>query len=839
MILSTAGSGKTLVLTNRVIRIAKQLRLQKCSNQRILCLCFNQAMADEMHYRIAEMLVHENLSADIYVTRTAFTITRTVTIEVRTFHGLGRYILNTATTTQRELVSVPPDYLNVLQGRPLKKAFYDALKSSGRLPPDATEKSARLKISTLLASVQGIKGKEFDKECENILLRGSKLNDNNASKRYNLPEFDIYENYLFNSGATDYGDMLWKSVRLLLKCDATRKRLRTRYVSVLVDEFQDVSASQLIFCKALVEDSQSLTLVGDDDQQIYSWRASNHWFCHQAALKVFPNLTTLTLPENRRCPASVVRAAFSVISNNSDRAPKTIEPVRPDGASVRIVGCNTLDLEKEFVVKAVRKVMKATRSTGERILILFRINKLLLEFENTLNDHGIWTTRSIRPKANESVIGSITLNTLALVTLIAPGVDLETFVWAATTLSPKLDEDTIHDVLTEEEKKENEASQSANGKRSHGHIAKGMASRYLERLTSWFTCRDRGDDEVDEERVEPMYSLLENTDALLLKMCDLKLVQDVVKHATSILSNCVEVGSQQSVEDEMADDFKTKKSSNERAGYDVLIRAAKRVDARSKNRESKERKRQPHRRVRIVPVAEVAPESAGSDLEDFSELFSSDVKMTSKKRRKAQGIGATEAGNEELLRRVTSLGDDMDEFCNSVRMKLGDYSDGRLKGSDRGEKQGEPNVVLSTVHNAKGSTFEYVFLCGVNKYDFPNGVLVRNSGNPCLDIVAEGVLGDRNGWHCQEERRVFFVALTRTVTQFTCTYSGDGRCRTTPKEYESLFIKELLGGLVGNEKEDAVESFISNADDLNGIFKGNTNASSSKHRPSKKEDHLQ
>lgn len=820
MILSTAGSGKTLVLTNRVVRIANELRNQNQKNQRILCLCFNQAMADEMYHRIAQILVDQNVSADICVTRTSYTITKSITIEVRTFHGLGRYILNSATSAQRHLVAVPPAHLHVLQGRALKKGFYDALKSSGRLRPDATEKSARGRLASLLTSIEAIKGKLFDKACENLLLNGTPLEKDTQTQQHNLPEFEIYEKYLYNAGATDYGDMVWKSVQLLLKSQPMRDTLKSRYVAVLVDEFQDMSASQLVLCRSVVDASKSLTLVGDDDQQIYSWRTSNRWFCHKAAGIVFPNIRTLILPENRRCSAAIVRAAFAVISRNPDRAHKPILPVRPDGLPVLIVGCQSLTLEKQFVAKSVKHLLRAARERAGRILILFRINELLLDFQNFLSDSGVHTTRTIRPRANASVIGSLTLSTLALVTLVAPEVDLDTFVWAATTISPKLSERVIQDVLAEQERKENEANEHATGKRTHSHLAKGMTSRYLERLTSWYTGRNDCDDLSDEERVEPMYSLLEHSDTLLLKMRELNSVQEVVRYATKVLSSSDDVQSQQSVLEEGADEF-VGTQGGEQGGYDVLIRAAKRVDARSKEKERQEQLRNKQHRVRVLPVAQVEDEGDGSDLEDFSELFTSDAQSSKKKRRKAMGI---DNRREVVQRSVKSLGHDVDEFCDTVRMKLGDYSDGRLKHSAPGNGHAdETGVVLSTVHNAKGSTFDHVFLCGVNKYDFPNGMLIRGGQGPFQCVLAEGASDDGNSFHCQEERRVFFVALTRAVSQFVCTYSADKPVRETPKEYESMFLSEVFEGLAANNdgKDDVVESFVFQTSDINNILSSN------------------
>lgn len=820
MVLSTAGSGKTLVLTKRTVRIAESLLDENARNKRILCICFNQAMADEMYHRISVLLHEQNLSADVAVTRTSYTVSRVVTIEVRTFHGLGRYILNAASQQERDRVAVPSGYLNVVQGRLLAKMFYEALKRTGNLQPNDTEKSAKKTVYDILASINDLKGKGFDKACERYLLESIPFNEGETSNN-KINGFDIYQSMLYERGVIDYGDMIWKSVRLLLQSKIIRNFLKYRYASVLVDEFQDVSASQLIMCKAAVEISQSLTLVGDDDQQIYSWRTSNEWFCHNVAKTVFPNLKTLVLAENRRCPGAIVRTAYAVISKNSGRAPKEIKPVRSDGAPVRIVGCKTLQLEKRFVVKTVQRLLQKVQHTGERILILFRNNELLLNFQHEFKNAGIPTTRCIRPKANVSVVGSTTLATLALITLTIQDVDADTFVWAVTTLSPNLDGNHVYNILTQREQIENREKPLVNVKRIRRTSFGRGASVYLERLKLHFKNPTSKVKTEHKQSSEDLIRTIKKCDELLIERDRLHQVEEVMRQATAIVKASTDMGSQGSAAEVDSDDFELIDQNGEYGGYDILVQAAKKVDSKSRQKEQRERERGPPRRVRVQTVEEVAAEdgtAVGSDLEDFAELFSSDVKKSQNKRRKAQGICSSLKDGLKTERLVTHLLDDINEFCNTVRRSLGDYSSGLLNNSTQNDMDTNLCPVLSTVHNAKGSTFSYVFLCGVNKYNFPNGQVVCGIGNALFGFRTDSFINyDPDAKHCQEERRVFFVAQTRAVTQFVCTYSGESGCRSTPKEFESIFIKEMLNGVAENGKQDVVEAFVVAETDIDSI----------------------
>lgn len=806
LVLSTAGSGKTLVLTKRAVRIAEGLLDEHVRNKRILCVCFNQAMADEMYHRISQLVYEQNLSGDVAVTRSSLTVSRAVTIEVRTFHGLGRFILNATTQIERDAVALPTGYLNVLQGKSLAKLFYEELKLSGILQPHDTEKSSKRRLYDILSSISDFKSKCFDKACERNLLEGVQLEENETEST-NITAFQIYEALLFQRSVIDYGDMIWKSVRLLLKCRGIREFLKHRYSSVLVDEFQDVSASQLIMCKAAIEESNSLTLVGDDDQQIYSWRTSNNWFCHKVAKHIFPNMNTLVLTENRRCPGSVVRAAYAVISRNPDRAPKEIRAVRSDGFSVHVVGCKNLQLEIQFVINSVQRLLKKTQRTGERILVLFRVNELLLTFQEEFKKAGILTTRCIRPKANVAVIGAITLATLALVTLISPDVDIDTFVWAVMTLSPNLNEKVVHEILAKGEKAENMRRLSNSLKRTRRSLGVGNPSAYLERLKLHFTSVTNEDRERSIHGCEPLYWVVKKCDELLFGLKQSHQVEDLLRKATCILKVSKDMGSQESADEPDMYNLEPREQRGDFGGYDILIRAAKRVDEKSKQRERRERELGPPRRVQVQTVEEAAINEGNSDLEDFAQLFSSDVSKSRNKQRKAQGIRENETNVRLTERLTTNLFDDVNEFCNRVRRSLGDYSTKQLNDSTQAGMDSGSCPVLSTVHNAKGSTFHHVFLCGVSKYNFPNGQIVSGIGN--FGIVTDTVQDfDSIGSHCQEERRVFFVAQTRAMTQFICTYSGEAQTQRTPKEFESMFIKEMISGVSGNGMQDVVELFI-------------------------------
>lgn len=819
MILSTAGSGKTLVLTRRAIRIAEDILESGKKNQRILCLCFNLAMAEEMHIRIGTYLLEKNLAGSIFVTRSSNAATTCVTIEVRTFHSFGLYILHSALPEQRMSVGAPQQTPKILQGGPLKKSMCDALKRSGYIPFDAKEKTTNSKVTSVLKDVESVKCKHFDAACEKILRSQNAHATDDFGPSFSFPEFEIYERQLLTEGALDLNDLLWKAVRLALKCPTMRHALSSRYASILVDEFQDVSASQLVLCKILAEKSKSLSLIGDDDQQIYSWRSGNDWFCHKAAKDVFSSLQTIMLPENRRCSGNVVRGAYAVIRQNSDRAPKEIVPVRADGAPVRVIGCKSPELERDVVVRSIQELQKSNLEDECRILVLFRTNELLNQFEDAFDDVNVPTTRTIHEKMKTYEVGASTLQTVALIALVTPSLDVDFFAWAACTIMPTLTHDIIQEILTEAEEVENEENTNKVGEKR----VQGRPLTYREQLMRWYSNQRVLSDPRKFGHVRPIYTLIKVTDAFWTKIASAQSVTEIVLRANGVIESTFDEISDELTERGAKEYISRGPKRSDTSGYNLLVKTAEKIDvaSRKKNAKVKQSVGEPIQRVSLPREIN---DTGGSDLEDFSELFASDAAKVTKKRRRAQGVAEKKVAKEHASRDRESLERDLCDFCSRVWKKLGYFADDRMRRQHTKQNGSRSCVVLSTAHNSKGSTFDHVFLCGANRYNFPLGLYAAGIGNqpPGMEVIAEDHgTGDENDSYIQEERRVFFVAMTRAVKQLTCTYSGNGGREVPPKQFESIFVREMLNGISKDKKDAAVESFVSSIKDVDAALGAN------------------
>lgn len=819
MIVSTAGSGKTLVLTHRVIRIAKDLVADQQLGSRLLCVCYNRNAADEMRDRIATLLHLQNLTERVFVTRDSSTMPNVVTIEVRTFHALGFYILKSSYIDQRACINFDNRRICALTGSSLKTQFFHALQRGGYIPGSAVESGKRKQISELLKALAQEKGVLFDKRCGELLKRGTLDN----SFQHPRGEYQIYEEMLSENNAVDYSDMVRKTVMLLHSSKKTIKRLQKRYRAVLVDEFQDMSASQVYICKCLVEESKSLTLVGDDDQQIYSFRTGLGWCCHDVLATVFASIDTLTLNENHRCTGAVTNAAYALINHNTNRVSKEIKAVRDIGEPIQVVSCASQRLEVDFVVKKVRRLLPEARKAGQRIILLFRRNNLLNQFQKRFAQEKIQTTRKATPPQKTHRIGSLTLRVYALFSVFSPCVTEKDFIWAATAVSPCIEGSLLQEILEHQDSEFDASAASCpedfQAKTEGGRIKSASElytiSPLLNKVQHWYREHQGSSDEEEQFSAAILHTLLSITDALNLKLMTTNRLEDLVQYALSLLSSSsggseTMLSSQNAINNEAeahVSNYGTEdpdEGAIDAAAFDILVSAAKRLDDKSvSRRQYVEQKKQKN---------DAESRSKDSDEEDFAEMFSRDRDLRATKKRKVTGINPIANDKQEPLVDRQLRREQIEKLCVIAEENLKKFGKEWLqKGTSY-----EAITVLSTAHGAKGCTFPYVFLCGADSNAFPVGGQRSMIADSLFSMwgsdASLGCTKDSNDSFVQEERRLFFVALTRTVTQFICTYASTGHgCDQNTSQ--SPFIREMLEGLQWDPKY-ITESFITCEDDI-------------------------
>ncbi len=347
LILAGAGSGKTRTI---IYRIAYLVLNYNISHRSILALTFTNKAAREMMQRLMNFPNGKFL--------------RDVTAS--TFHSFGhRFLIENAD----KIDDFTPTF-QVLDEEDQKRLLLEVLTYLN-IPKDEISPKAIQKVIDDWKN-KGVELEEFlDKAFYFDFLRDKYrdiLNKYEQIKRYR--------------NLVDFGDLLWMPYLLLKKDESLAKVYSERYRFILVDEYQDTNAIQYKLLKLLTKTHRNLTVVGDDDQSIYSFRGAEIKNIHDFQ-KDFPEAKIIKLGRNYRSSKIIIEAANAVIRSNRHRMEKVLIPTKGLGEKIRLF--KYMD-EKEEAVGIINEIKNLTER-GYRyqdIAIFYRTNQLSRRFEDAL-----------------------------------------------------------------------------------------------------------------------------------------------------------------------------------------------------------------------------------------------------------------------------------------------------------------------------------------------------------------------------------------------------------------------------------------------------------------------
>lgn len=198
-----------------------------------------------------------------------------------------------------------------------------------------------------------------------------------------LPFYQQYQEHLRAYNALDFDDLIMLPTLLLQANEAVRKKWQNKIRYLLVDEYQDTNTSQYEMLRHLVGERARFTVVGDDDQSIYSWRGARPQ--NLTLLKQdFPKLKVIKLEQNYRSSGRILHCANILIQNNPHEFEKKLFSNLEYGEVLRVLQCKNEEHEVERVVAELmaHKFMNGT-SFGD-YAILYRGNHQSRPFEKAL-----------------------------------------------------------------------------------------------------------------------------------------------------------------------------------------------------------------------------------------------------------------------------------------------------------------------------------------------------------------------------------------------------------------------------------------------------------------------
>ena len=340
-VLAGAGSGKTRVLTRRIVWL---LTVEKVSPESILAVTFTNKAAVEMRVRVEALL-------DRPVNN----------LWIGTFHGIAYRLLR-----QHWQAASLPYTFRILdssnQIRLLRKVF----------------RELNLDERSHLRSV-----KSFIDRCKDEGQRPTDLlikNDRILCQKQSV--YAIYQQHCERSGVVDFGELLLRVYELMHDDPDFLAYYQKRFSHLLVDEFQDTNAIQYQWIRLLGGNKGNVFIVGDDDQCVYGWRGSQVENI-QRFTEDFPGVRTIHLEQNYRSTHNILRAANALISYNTNRLGKKLWTADGDGALINFYNAHNEVDEAFFVVKRIRQWV-ADGGRCSDVAILYRTNVQAKLFEETL-----------------------------------------------------------------------------------------------------------------------------------------------------------------------------------------------------------------------------------------------------------------------------------------------------------------------------------------------------------------------------------------------------------------------------------------------------------------------
>ncbi|PSW09075.1 ATP-dependent DNA helicase Rep [Photobacterium rosenbergii] len=349
LVLAGAGSGKTRVITNKIAYLVQQCDYKA---RNIAALTFTNKAAREMKERVGQTLGKQEAKG----------------LMVSTFHTLGLNII------RREYKAL---------GLKASFSLFDDQDQMALLK-ELTEKQIdgdKDLLKQLLSTISNWK---------NDMLSPAEAKARASSERDQMFAYcyEMYQRQMKAYNALDFDDLILMPVLLLRDNQEVRQRWQNKIRYLLVDEYQDTNTSQYIFVKLLVGERARFTVVGDDDQSIYSWRGAQP---ENLVLlnKDFPSLKVIKLEQNYRSTSRILRTANILIANNPHVFEKTLFSEIPDGEMLKVITAKNEEHEAEKVVGELIAHRFLNNTQYKDYSILYRGNHQSRLFEKALMQNRI------------------------------------------------------------------------------------------------------------------------------------------------------------------------------------------------------------------------------------------------------------------------------------------------------------------------------------------------------------------------------------------------------------------------------------------------------------------
>lgn len=345
IILAGAGSGKTRVLTYKVIYLIEEKQILP---EHILMVTFTNKAANEMRERIEKFLPKTNKPL------------------VATFHSLCSKILR-----------IEGKYINFSSNY----AIYDTQDQLEVIKESMSTLSIspkEYKPAAILGSISQAKNELITPSEYSSYARGHFQEVVSAV-------YILYQKILKENDALDFDDLILQTILLFKKSPEILEKYQAKFQYILVDEYQDTNKAQYVLTKLLAQKWHNICVVGDFSQSIYSWRGAD--FKNLSKFQTdFSHVKTFELAQNYRSTQKILDAASAVIKRNSLHPILELWTENPRGEDIGIYEARNEQDEASYIINFIRNY---GNENLKDIAVLYRTNAQSRALEEVFLHHGV------------------------------------------------------------------------------------------------------------------------------------------------------------------------------------------------------------------------------------------------------------------------------------------------------------------------------------------------------------------------------------------------------------------------------------------------------------------
>lgn len=347
LVIAGAGAGKTKTITHRILNLIKT----GVAPENILAVTFTNKAAKEMKERVKDLLdkdkeINLPISANSYP-------------YIATFHALGVHILK-----ENARLAGTSRHFKIFDRNDSLRAVKDAVKKTDLDPKEFEPR----KILSAISKQKGntISLEEYEENAGNLPAGGLYF------QRIVASVWREYEKILKSEKAYDFDDLLFKAVILLEQNKKVLERYQNTWKYIHIDEYQDTNKVQCKLANLLSGRNGNICVVGDIDQNIYSWRGADTKNLLDFENK-YKDAKILLLEENYRSTKNILSASNSIIKKNKKRKEKNLFTKNEDGEKLSLF-CSLNEIEEAQFIALKSKELIESGVSPKEIAVLYRVN---------------------------------------------------------------------------------------------------------------------------------------------------------------------------------------------------------------------------------------------------------------------------------------------------------------------------------------------------------------------------------------------------------------------------------------------------------------------------------